>query len=222
MGSITTAMADSFKVELMQGGHCFNTTVNPTGTGSSGATTLTLSAVTGISVGMIASGTGLASGTAVASIPSSTLVLVAPAATAAVSGTLTFTGDTFKMALIQATPTGSYLSSNASNYTLITGNSDEVSGTGYTTGGQALTNVGASASGSPVQAVINFSPGPSWTTATFSTSGCMIYNSTARVAGTTGRGCGVFSFGGVQTVTSGTFSVVMPAASSATAILRVA
>jgi hypothetical protein len=221
MGSITTAMADTFKVELMEGGHCFNTTYSISATGTSGSTTLTLASVTGgIAVGMFVTGTGIAAGTAVASIPSSTTVICGPAFTGAVSGTVTFTADTFKMALIQATPSNTYNNNtNSANYSNI--GADEVSGTGYTSTGQALTNVGSTPSGSPVQAVINFAPNPSWTTATFSTSGCMIYNTTNRV-GTTGRGCGVFSFGGVQTVTAGTFTVVMPVASSSTAILRVA
>lgn len=123
-------------------------------------------------------------------------------------------GDTFKIALIKVSPTGTY-NAASTNYSNITGNSDEVTGSGYTAGGQALTNVEPTTSGTT--AFTDFSPDPTWTSASFSTSGCMIYNSTKSNAS-----CSVHDFGGTQTVSSGTFTAVMPVADASNAILRIA
>jgi hypothetical protein len=123
------------------------------------------------------------------------------------------TGDTFKLALIKFAPTGSY-DSTTTAYSAITGNSDEVSGTGYTAGGLSLTNVTPTTSGTT--AYTNFSGTIQWTTATIDAAGMMIYNSSA-----SNHSCGVFDFGGEQKSTAGTFTVNMPSATSSTAILRV-
>lgn len=124
------------------------------------------------------------------------------------------TGNTFKMALIKVSPTGTY-GAASTNYSNITGNSDEVTGTGYTAGGTTLTNVTPTTSGTT--AYWTFSPNPSWTSATFSTTACMIYNSTNG-----NRACYTGDFGGTQTVAAGTFTVVMPTADASNAILRIA
>lgn len=124
------------------------------------------------------------------------------------------TGNTFKMALIKVTPTGTY-GAASTNYSDITGNSDEVTGTGYSAGGAALTNVTPTTSSTT--ALWTFSPNPSWTSATFSTTACMIYNST-----NSNRAVSTHDFGGTQTVSSGTFTVVMPTADASSAILRIA
>lgn len=220
MGSITTAMLASAKRDMMNGAHCFAQSRSFTNTSTSTAT------VTGISPsistsspiyrGMAVSGTNWPANTFVARILSSTSVQMNQAPSAAVTA-FTVVGDTFNMALIQATPTGTYTAANT-NYTDITGNSDEVSGTGYTAGGTALTNVDPVAS-SP-SAYTTFSPNPSWTSATFSTSGCMIYNKTQNGPNAT-PGISVHSFGGTQTVTSGTFTAVMPTAAVGTAVLQI-
>lgn len=124
------------------------------------------------------------------------------------------TGNTFKMALIKVSPAGTY-GAASTNYSNITGNSDEVSGTGYSAGGTALTNVTPTTSGTT--AYWTFSPNPSWTSATFSTTACMIYNSSS-----SNRSVSTHDFGGTQTVTAGTFTVVMPTADASNAILRIA
>lgn len=124
------------------------------------------------------------------------------------------TGNTFKMALIKVSPTGTY-GAASTNYSNITGNSDEVSGTGYSAGGTTLTNVTPTTSGTT--ALTTFSPNPSWTSATFSCSACMIYNSTNG-----NRSVSCHDFGGTQTVSAGTFTVVMPTADASNAILRIA
>lgn len=123
-------------------------------------------------------------------------------------------GDAFKMALIKVSPAGTY-GAASTNYSNITGNTDEVTGTGYTAGGVALTNVDPTSSGTT--AYTTFSPNPSWTSATLSTTGCMIYNST-----NSDRAVSTHDFGGTQTVTAGTLTIVMPSADASNAILRIA
>lgn len=220
MGTITTAVLNSFKRDVLSGLHCFNATVTPTGTTSNGSPIVTsVSALTGLAVGMSVSGTGIASGSVIASIDSSTQITLSKNATASNAGvTLTCAGDIFNIALIKASPTGSY-SASTTNYTDVTGNSDEVSGAGYTAGGTALTNVSPTISGST--AFVDFTPDPSWTSATFTTDGAMVYN-TRRRGPTATLACSVHAFGSTQTVSGGTFTVVMPAADSSNAIIRIA
>lgn len=225
--AITTAYCTSAKSEHYAGAHCFQATVTPTGSSSSSIHFTSVSSMAGVCVGMSVSGTNVAAGTVVSKIVSASAFDTNLAATGSISGgTLTIAGDTFNMALIIPSPAGTYGAASV-NFTDITGNSDEVSGTGYTTGGMALTNVSPAISGTT--AYINFSPNPSWTSATFSTSGCMIYNTSVRLGGTSGtnttgagRSIGVFDFGGTQTVTAGTLTVLFPSATSSTAVFRIA
>jgi VCBS repeat-containing protein len=124
------------------------------------------------------------------------------------------TGGTMKLALIKHTPTGTYGAASV-NYSDITGNSDEASGTGYSAGGLTLTNVTPTTSGTT--AYTNFSGTIQWTTATIDADGMMIYNSSK-----SNKACGVYDFGGEQKSTAGTFTINMPAAAAGTAILRIA
>lgn len=214
----TTAMCNSFKSDLFSGLHCFNAPVAKAGTtGTSGQFTLTVPDVTGIAVGMVASGTNVASGAVVASIDSGTQVTVSKAHTGTVNTSVTFTGDVFKVALIKTSMAGTY-NKSSTNYTDITGNSDEVTGTGYSAGGNTLTNISPTLSSDT--ALVDFAD-TSWTTATFSTTSCMIYNSTRRGPVAT-RACSVHDFGGTLSVAAGTFTLVFPAADASNAILRIA
>jgi hypothetical protein len=218
-------MSNAFKAEVMQGAHCFNATVTATASGgASGAYPFSIAATGGIAVGMAVSGTGIGSGAVVGAITSTTVLVASVQNTATVSGTLTFTGDVFKMALFKATPAQTYDGTLpvSQQYALMAAATDETSGTGYTATGMVLGNVTATVNGT--QGIVNFAPNPAWTTATFSTSGCMIYNTTPRMSDGTyvaGRVAGVYSFGGTQTVSTGTFSVVMPVAAASTAILQI-
>lgn len=215
--AITTAMLASFKRDAtFNGAHRFSQTRTFTGTGASTQTWTGLSSLVGIFVGGFLSGTNVAAGTRVSDILSSTSIFVSKPSTGAI-GTVTVTGDTFKMALIKPGMAGTY-NASTTNYTDVTGNSDEVTGTGYTVGGNVLTNVDPVAS-SP-SAYTTFSPNPSWTSATFSTAGCLIYNTTQNGATAT-PGVSVHDFGGTQTVSSGTFTAVMPTAAVGTAILQI-
>lgn len=217
MAGITTAMCTRFKLDLMFGRHHFSQSRNFTATGVSTQTWTSVSALTGLAVGMFLSGTNVAAGTRIADILSSNSIFVSKASTGAI-GTVTAVGDTYKMALIKVSPTGTYGAASTS-YADITGNSDEVSGTGYSAGGMALTNVDPTTSGTT--AFTDFSPDPSWTSASFSTTGCMIYNSTQN-GDLANAACSTHDFGGTQTVSSGTFTAVLPTPDASNAILRIA
>lgn len=125
------------------------------------------------------------------------------------------TGDVFKCALVKVSPTGSY-GAATTNYSDLTGNSDEVTGTGYSAGGFAWTaaqNITPATSGTG--AYWQWSVNPSWTSASFSTIGCIIYNSSK-----SNRAVYVGSFGGTQTVTSGTITLVQPTNGVGTSLLQ--
>ena len=125
------------------------------------------------------------------------------------------TGHVFKCALIKATPTGTY-NASSTNYSNITGNSDEASGTGYSAGGFAWTAAqNITPANSAGTAYWSWSANPQWTTATFSADGCMIYNSSA-----SNKAVAVFDFGGTKSVTAGTFTLQLPTNDSSNAILR--
>lgn len=126
-------------------------------------------------------------------------------------------GDTFKLALIKATPTGTY-GAASTNYSDITGNSDEASDSNspasYTAGGATLTNFGVTTSGTSAFADFD---NVTFSTVTMSADGCMIYNSTA-----SNEAVYVGDFGGTKTASGGDFTVNMPAPAAGTAILELA
>ena len=221
MAGTVTAMCSSFKTDMASGIHCFMPTVTPTGTPTNANFTCTsMSALTGIVVGMAISGTNVPANAVVASIDSSTQITMSKAATGSPgSETLTISGDVFKIALVKVSPTGTY-DATSTAYANITGNSDEVSGTGYSAGGQALANNQAPALTSTT-AYWQWSTNPSWTTATISTIGAMVYNTTRR-GPTANPSCAIYDFGGTQTVTAGTLTLLQPANDSAHALLRIA
>ena len=127
------------------------------------------------------------------------------------------TGHVFKFALVKVTPTGTY-GAATTNYSNLTGNSDEVaSGGGYTTGGFAETaaqNITPQTGGTT--AFWQWSVNPTWTSATFSTTGCIGYNSSA-----SNRAVYVGDFGGTQTVSAGTLTLVQPTNDQSNALLRI-
>ena len=96
--------------------------------------------------------------------------------------------------------------------------SDEVSGAGYSSGGNALTNTGVAKS--TVTSYTDFSD-TSWTSASFTARGCLIYNSSS-ISGLTANAavCSI-DFGGNKTVSSGTFTIQYPTNDSSSAIIRI-
>lgn len=216
--AITTAMCTSFKRDLMSGLHCFNANTSFTATGNATVTWTSVSALTGLAVGMALSGTNVAADTVIARILSGTSIEVSKASTGAI-GTVNAVADTFRIALIKGSHTGTY-GAATTNYTDVTGNSDEASGTGYTATGVALAGQ-VSPTTSGTTAFVDWTTDPSWTTATFSADGCIIYNSSRRGPIAT-QACSVHDFGGTQNVSGGTFTVVLPTADASNAILRIA
>ena len=120
--------------------------------------------------------------------------------------------DTLKVALIKSSPAGTY-GSATTNYSDITGNSDEAVGTNYTTGGQALDSPVISLSGGT--AFVDFAD-EVFSNATVSADGAIIYNASQGNAA-----IAVFDFGGTVTSTSGDFTIVFPTADASNAVIRI-
>ena len=125
------------------------------------------------------------------------------------------TTDTLKAALYLTTAT---INAATTVYT-VTG---EVSGTNYTAGGITVTNATApsSTNTSPTAGVAFFTPSASFTftTVTLATAfDCvLLYNSTQ-----SNKAISVHTFGS-QTITAGTFTLTMPANTTAAALIRLA
>ena len=128
-------------------------------------------------------------------------------------GTHDLDTHTLKLALIKASPSGTY-GAATTNYSDVTGNSDEASGTGYTAGGQNLD--GATISTDGTTAIVDFTD-EVFTSATVSADGCIIYNSSA-----SNKAICVIDFGGTKTSTNGDFTIQFPAADASNAIIRIA
>ncbi len=126
----------------------------------------------------------------------------------------TSTGHVFNMALFDAAPSGTF-GAASTNYSEM--GADELdAGGGYTTTGQALTIATGSPGLTGTTGWVDFDD-EQWTSATFSTDGCEIYNTN----GAGNEAVYVGDFGGTKTVSAGTLTVQFPA-TGATAILRIA
>lgn len=117
------------------------------------------------------------------------------------------TGDVFKIALFTSSAT---LSAATTAYAA----TNEVSGTGYTAGGATLTNVTPTSSGTT--AFVDFSD-VTWSTATITARGALIYNSSK-----SNKAVAVLDFGSDKTSTAADFVVTFPAADATNAIVRLA
>lgn len=97
--------------------------------------------------------------------------------------------------------------------------SNEVSGTGYTAGGNALSS--KTVDENSTSGVFDAAD-PEWTSATFTARGALIYNKTLGDASSNARGAiAILDFGGDFTVSGGTFKIVFPAATASNAIVRI-
>jgi len=114
-------------------------------------------------------------------------------------------GDTIKIALYTSSAS---LGAGTTAYTT----SNEISGTGYTAGGETLANQDVAITGTTAHFDAD---DPTWTSASFTARGALIYNST-----NANKAIAVLDFGGDFTVSSGTFRIVFPAAGAA-AIIRI-
>lgn len=131
------------------------------------------------------------------------------------SKALNLTSDSYKVALYSSntmTPDATVTTAVLTEYAgaasqWVTGN--EVSGTGYTAGGVAVTPISLSQSTNVIE--FNSSGSPSWTTATFTAYGCLVYDTTV-----SNEGLSFNYFGGAQSVTAGTFTISWNASGIAT------
>jgi hypothetical protein len=132
-------------------------------------------------------------------------------------------GDTFKLALYTSSAT---LDANTTAYTA----SNEVSssGTNYTAGGAALTNLGVVTSNTNATAGTGFTDfnDLTFSLATITARGALIYNTTpsansnANTTLTNAAVC-VLDFGADKTSTAGDFTIIFPTPTNTTAIIRI-
>jgi hypothetical protein len=115
--------------------------------------------------------------------------------------------DVIKLALYTSAAT---LSAATTAYST----SDEVVGVGYTAGGNTL--AGATVSLTGTTAFVDFSD-TTWTTATITARGALIYNSSK-----SDKAIAVLDFGADKTSTAGSFTVQFPANDASSAIVRIA
>lgn len=111
---------------------------------------------------------------------------------------------TYKIALYDSTAD---LGADTTVYTT----TGEITGTGYTAGGETLTKVSPSLSGST--AIVTFN-NVTWNPASFTTRGALIYNATTNAA------VAVLNFGEDKTAVN-TFTVTFPTANATNAIIRI-
>ena len=117
-------------------------------------------------------------------------------------------GNSFKLALYTSSAT---MSAATTAYTT----TNQASGTNYTAGGSALTNINPTSSGTT--GFTDFAD-LTFGTATITARGCMIYNDTASGDPTVA----VFDFGGDKTSTAGSFTISFPTADASNAVIRIA
>ena len=117
-------------------------------------------------------------------------------------------GNTFQIALY--TDSASFTAATTAYTT-----SNEISGTNYSAKGNTLTRVDPTTSSTT--AYTDFAD-TSWSTATFSAMGAMIFNDTA----SGDPSVVILDFGALKTATAGTFTIAFPAADASNAIIRIA
>lgn len=121
------------------------------------------------------------------------------------NGAENFTTGTYKIALYTAL-------ADLNADTLVYTTSNEISGTGYSAGGETLTNIVPTSSNNV--AYISFDP-ITWNPASFTARGALIYNSATNAA------VAVLDFGSDKTATN-TFTVTFPVATASSAVIRLA
>jgi len=120
------------------------------------------------------------------------------------------TGDTFKLALYTSSAT---LGASTTVYNA-TNEITNDAGSAYVAGGQNLTSTTPVLDSST--AVCDFND-ISWTSASFTANGCLIYNSSK-----SNKAVCAIAFGSDKTVTTGTFTIQFPTADASNAIVRIA
>ena len=113
--------------------------------------------------------------------------------------------DTIKIALYTSDAT---LGASTTAYS----STNEITGDGYTAGGLTLTSPVISTDGTT--GLVDFADA-TWTEATITARGALVYN-----ASKSNKALAVLDFGSDKTSTDGNFTVVMPPAAAATALIR--
>ena len=122
-------------------------------------------------------------------------------------GTHNFTSNTIKLALYEAGSGAPYAVGDTA-YSSGTANQVGTSGTGYTTGGNTLSN--PVVANQTNVATLTFDQ-TQWTTATFGAAYGVIYNNSA-----SDKLVVVLDFGGTKSCSNGTFTITFPSTSSGT------
>ena len=218
---ITQAVANSFKVEALKGGHNFDVlsfSITDVAAASGGTTVYTGTITGGASnafAGVVFKVTGAAAaannGTFVCTASTATTLTLTNnvGAVASAQSATAASGDSFKLALYTSTAT-------LDKTTTVYSATNEVAASGsYAAGGGVLT------SATPVlstdTAVCDFTD-LAFTSATITARGALIYNT----KNTVNRAVLVLDFTTDKTSTNGTFTIVFPVADATNAILRLA
>jgi len=121
-------------------------------------------------------------------------------------------GNVFKIALYNSSAA---LGTTTTAYTTT---EELATATGYTRPGNTLVNTGVGVS--TVTSFTDFTD-TSWTSASFTCRGCLIYNSSSITGLTTDAAVCSIDFGGDKTVSSGTFTIQFPTNDASDAIIRI-
>jgi hypothetical protein len=142
------------------------------------------------------------------------------------TGASSIAADTFKIAMFTSSRTDA--NEDLTGYTV----TNEVSGTNYTAGGEALASVtlGLADNSSAVPTAFLDFADTTWASSTISSARCaMIYNSTLSTAGTGGTvnhaaypTVAVLDFGGDKSSSAGDFTIQYPANDANNAVIRIA
>lgn len=116
-------------------------------------------------------------------------------------------GNTFKIALYTSSAT---LGASTTAYSA----TNEVTGTGYSAGGNTLTSVSPTTSGTT--AYVDFAD-TTWSSSTITANGALIYNNT-----NANRAVITLAFGSDKSSSNGDFQIIFPTANATDAIIRIA
>jgi len=123
-----------------------------------------------------------------------------------------FVNDTMNIALYTSSATHG---AATTDYTT----TQEVSGTGYSAGGQALNSGSVTLSGTT--AFVDFAD-ETFSTATITAASALIYNTQTNGGSSTTDAVAVLDFGGDKTSTNGDFVIQFPTADASNAVIRIA
>lgn len=117
-------------------------------------------------------------------------------------------GDVLKIALYTS-------AADLGPYTTVYSTANEISGGGYTAGGEVLINVTVNVSQTLNVAYVSFN-NPTWPASSFTTRGALIYNFTKA-----NKSIAVLNFGSDQTTLNQAFQIQLPTNNPETALIRI-